>query len=246
MKSEYVSHYLTDNDIANFARQSFNKKAEDYSDEQNARLIRFLARGMSTEDWEVALHNISNEFNELDEIHFNAVELRNIATHWVPFGHPQITLRMQAPVPVRVQCFKHKIGFVESEESRRYISSQPEIYIPEFFRNAPDNAKQGSGEEHSESEHWIGIYKNMTTAAVEIYKLMIKDGICPEQARFILPQGAEVNWVWTGSLYSYANFYNQRINHMAQKEIQLLAAEVDKIIKPLFPVAWPALTSGAY
>jgi thymidylate synthase (FAD) len=75
---------------------------------------------------------------------------------------------------------------------------------------------------------------------------MISDGVCPEQARFVLPQGCEVNWVWTGSLYAYANFYNQRSNSHAQKEIQELAEAVSKIIEPLYPISWKALTKGDY
>lgn len=79
-----------------------------------------------------------------------------------------------------------------------------------------------------------------------MYEHMIADGICPEQARFILPQGCEVNWVWTGSLYAFANAYNQRSDSHAQKEVQDLFAQVDSIIDPLFPVAWRALTRGEY
>lgn len=75
---------------------------------------------------------------------------------------------------------------------------------------------------------------------------MIEDGVCPEQARFILPQGCEVNWVWTGSLYAFANYYSQRSDSHAQRESQELAAEVDAIIAPLFPVSWAALTKGDY
>jgi thymidylate synthase (FAD) len=52
--------------------------------------------------------------------------------------------------------------------------------------------------------------------------------------------------VWTGSLYAFANFYNQRSDSHAQKEIQELAEQVNQIIAPLFPVSWAALTQGAY
>ena len=75
---------------------------------------------------------------------------------------------------------------------------------------------------------------------------MIAAGICPEQARFILPQGCEVNWVWTGSLYAFANAYNQRSDSHAQKEVQELFKQVDEIIAPLYPVSWAALTRGEY
>jgi thymidylate synthase (FAD) len=260
MKATYLNHYLTDEDIANFARQSFAKLAEQYTPEKNHQLIKFLARGMTTGDWNKLIETLLDkgkvdygaplgspmEANNRQAAHDLAVYMRSIPEHWVPFGHPQITLRMQAPIPIRVQCFKHKIGFVESEESRRYISSRPEYFAPPFFRAKAANVKQGSAGEHPQNFAWLSHYKDMCEAAIESYEQMIADGICPEQARFILPQGCEVNWVWTGSLYAFANAYNQRSDSHAQKEIQDLFAEVDKIIAPLFPVAWAALTRGDY
>jgi thymidylate synthase (FAD) len=53
-----------------------------------------------------------------------------------------------------------------------------------------------------------------------------------------------VNWYWTGSLAAFARFYNQRTDHHAQLEIQELALQVGKIIQPLFPVSWEALTGA--
>ena len=50
--------------------------------------------------------------------------------HWTPFGHPQLTLRIKAPVFVRTQCFKHKVGFTENEVSRRYVDEEPEFFFP--------------------------------------------------------------------------------------------------------------------
>lgn len=246
MKAIYENHYLSDTDVANYARQSFAKLAENFSKEKNDHLIRFLARGMMSDEWEKLICNLANQ-SDLAKIKELAVYMRNIPEHWVPFGHPQITLRMQAPIPIRVQCFKHKIGFVESEESRRYISTKPEIFIPPFFRSKPEGSiKQGSGEASHLSDHYLQRYQYHTGTAVALYEEMLADGICPEQARFVLPQGAEVNWVWTGSLYAFANAYNQRSNSHAQKEIQDLFKDVDAIIKPLFPVSWAALTQGNY
>jgi thymidylate synthase (FAD) len=246
MKAEYISHYLTDNDVANFARQSFGKLASQFSDEDNHKLVRFLARGMKTDDWEALITKmgLAKDFDQLREL---AVYLRNIPEHWVPFGHPHITLRMQAPVPIARQAFKHKIGLVESEESRRYIKTEPEFFFPEYFRKAAANVKQGSADEpHEDNEYWMENYRSTCEAAVNNYLGAIEAGICPEQARFFLPQGTEVNWVWTGSLYAYANFYNQRSDSHAQKEIQELAKQVDEIIAPLYPVSWAALTRGEY
>ena len=260
MKAVYENHYLTDKDVANFARQSFAKLAENFTEAQNNKLIQFLARGMASGDWEKLIQTMLDHGaidyaapagssldanNHRDTVKL-AVYLRNIPEHWVPFGHPQISLRMQAPIPIRVQCFKHKIGFVESEESRRYISTRPEVFLPEYFRAKAANVKQGSGDRHDSSDRFMGLYSQAVTRAVDLYEQFLEDGMCPEQARFILPQGCEVNWVWTGSLYAYANFYNQRSNSHAQKEIQELARQVDEIIAPLYPVSWAALTRGEY
>lgn len=245
MKAIYENHYLTDKDVANYARQSFAKLAENFSEEQNNNLIRFLARGMQSGDWETLIAGLQH-LDTKQAAHDMAVYMRNIPEHWVPFGHPQITLRMQAPIPIRVQCFKHKIGFVESEESRRYISSKPEVFIPPYLRAKAANVKQGSGDIHPESELWLTEYEMSVRKAVQLYEEMVAAGICAEQARFVLPQGCEVNWVWTGSLYAFSNMVNQRTDSHAQMEIQLLAAEIDAIIAPLFPVSWAALTKGTY
>lgn len=165
--------------------------------------------------------------------------------HWTPFAHTAVTLRMSAPVPIRTQCFKHKVGMVENEESRRYISNRPEVFVPEFFRSKPEGSiKQGSADKHTDSEAFREIYQRETARAIRYYMLMINEGVCPEQARLILPQGCIVNWIWTGNLMSFANFFNGRTDSHAQAEIQDLARLVGAEIQPLFPYSWEALTNG--
>jgi len=245
MKAVYENHYLSDKDVANYARQSFAALADNFTEEQNNNLIRFLARGMASGDWDKLVYDLVGITNTIEAKKL-AIYLRNIPEHWVPFGHPHISLRMEAPIPIRVQCFKHKVGFVESEESRRYIKSAPKVYIPQHFRQAAESVKQGSGGKHIRSDYWMAEYFDRTSVMVEAYLQAIEDNVCPEQARFFLPQGCEVNWVWTGSLYAFANFYNQRSDSHAQKEIQELAEQVNEIIAPLYPVSWSALTQGNY
>lgn len=245
MQAIYESHYLDDKAVANFARHSFDKLAENFTEAENHKLIQFLARGMSSGDWanliaEMLLVQDPTKAHEL------AHYMRSIPEHWVPFAHPHITLRMGAPVPIRTQCFKHKVGLVESEESRRYISSRPVLYIPDEFRAKAKNIKQGSAGAHPRSESWRLAYTEHCTRGIDLYELMVADGVCPEQARFVLPQGVEVHWVWTGSLYAFANYYTQRSNSHAQKESQVLAEQAGSIIEPLFPVSWAALTRGIY
>ena len=166
--------------------------------------------------------------------------------HWTPFSHTSITLRMTAPIPIRTQCFKHKVGFSENEESRRYIRSNPTFFIPDQFRKAPtESVKQGSGEDFhpTGNKYWQRHFQTVNTMCHESYEMAVAGGMCPEQARFMLPQGTEVSWYWTGSLSAYARFFKQRTDPHAQKEIQDLAKEVQDILKPLYPISWVALTT---
>jgi len=163
--------------------------------------------------------------------------------HWTPLAHTAITLRMKAPVPIRTQCFKHKQGFVENEESRRYIKSRPEYYLP-VWRSSVTNKKQGSGEalvNYKAATEDLE-YRFHMEQSIHRYEAALARGVCEEQARFYLPQGCVVNWYWTGSLAAFARFVGQRTDSHAQVEVQELARMVSDIIEPLYPVCWKALT----
>jgi len=90
----------------------------------------------------VSFASHKDSFDEKDEKLINYLAEHN---HWTPFAHPQITLRVKAPIPIRTQFFKSKVGLVENEISRRYVSIEPEFYYPKW-RSKPDKSKkQGSG-----------------------------------------------------------------------------------------------------
>lgn len=162
--------------------------------------------------------------------------------HWTPFAHAFVTMRFKAPIAVHAQCGKHQIGFAMNTVSRRYVSDTPELFLPEFRTKPEGSIKQGSGALHPDNLIIHHDYFQMCTSAIELYEQMILDGVAPEQARFVLPQGVYTEWVWSGSLQAWARFYNQRSDTHAQQEIQELANMVNDITKNLFPVSWEALT----
>jgi len=164
--------------------------------------------------------------------------------HWTPFAHPQITLRIKAPISVRTQFFKHKQGFVENEISRRYVSFEPDFYRPTWRGKPTNGAKQGSEDFIQVAPNTSSLYDQAIAAAMYAYNTLLEDGVAPEQARFVLPQGMYTEWYWTGSLAAYARFYSQRIDIHAQWEIRQYAEKIGKIISPLFPVSWKELTQS--
>lgn len=243
MKVEYVDNMGDELSVVNAARVSFDKVSE-----WDTRLDHYSEKNdiatWEKDGWYFVDESTSGDiYQRLHDDDARLIRYLAKHNHWTPFAHTAITLRMSAPTPIRTQCFKHKAGLVENEESRRYISSRPEVYIPDEFRSAPEGSvKQGSGGVHKLTEYWIREYTLQSIRSVEMYCDMIADGICPEQARFILPQGCMVNWIWTGNLASYARFYKERTDPHAQKEAQDLAKMVAEIIEPLYPVSWKALT----
>lgn len=247
--AEYIDHMGDDQRVVDVARISFGPLKKVTTPEQDASLIRFLANGVTSKDKAVIINMIQEGSDNYstsgkEEAEWLYDRIRHQAVHWTPFAHTAITLRMKAPIPIRTQCFKHKQGLVENEESRRYISVTPEIFIPEFRSKPEGSIKQGSAGLHPDNAMWKEMYESATGTAVATYERMLKAGIAPEQARFVLPQGAMVNWIWTGNLLAFANFFNKRSDSHAQQEIQDLAHAVAAIVEPLFPVSWAALTKS--
>ena len=159
--------------------------------------------------------------------------------HWTPFGHCSLSLHISAPVFVARQLVKHQVGLVWNEISRRYVDSTPEIYTPPNWRGRADDKKQGSSEEIA----WKRCleYESLVKTCVGTYERMIADGICPEQARMILPQSMMTEWYWSGTLMAFARVCNLRCKKDAQKETREIADKINNICEKEFPVSWKAL-----
>jgi thymidylate synthase (FAD) len=162
--------------------------------------------------------------------------------HWSPFSHCQVKFRFKAPIFVARQLQKHQVGFAWNEVSRRYVDEQPEFWIPEYLRTKADNVKQGSSsEKHPCSDLYIVDLDTLVGQATIVYEEMIKNGICAEQARSILPQSMMTEWIWTGSLYAWSRMHALRIDSHAQREVQFYARRIDEELHRLFPISWDAL-----
>lgn len=215
---QYVSHMGDDLTVVNAARVSFNKESE-WGDHNASGGV------LSSKDEKLIRYLAKHH-------------------HWTPFAHPQITLRIKAPIFVRTQLFKHKVGMVENEVSRRYVVDDPQFYTP-IWRNAPtDGAKQGSSGFVTEpSILMTSGFQEAAEKCVEVYNGLLASGVAPEQARSILPQSTYTEWWWTGSLAAFARVYKQRTDAHAQWEVQRYADAIGEIISPLYPVSWEQLVS---
>lgn len=160
--------------------------------------------------------------------------------HWTPFGHVTLSFRIKAPIFVARQLGKHQIGLVWNEVSRRYVDSEPEFYYPLYWRSKAPNVKQGSSDEEVELPGPLSPYDAMKMA-FELYRVMLRENVCPEQARMILPQNMMTEWIWTGSLAAFARVCKLRLDSHSQKETQEVAQLIWNSIPDCMRLSFTAL-----
>ncbi len=140
--------------------------------------------------------------------------------------------RLRMPVFVERQYFKSVIGVVRNQESRRYIDSEPEFYLPEEWRLQDADVKQGSSTLSLETEG--SMLASLSTASsyahsAETYEFLLKRGVCREQARGVLPTGMYTEFIETGTVAYYKRLIRLRSQLDAQWEIRQYAHELQSI-----------------
>ena len=212
IKVTYIDHMGSDLSVVNAARVSFGKVSEmDMSDAWGPPKLK---------DKDAKL------------IHYLAKH-----GHYSPFGHAFASFHVKAPIFVARQLVKHK--FLRwNEISRRYVDDKPEFYQPNEWRGRADDKKQGSA----------GAVESVPVGALKVqgyclaaYQDLLSGGICPEQARMVLPQSTMTEWYWSGSLDAFMDMCNLRCKLDTQYETRLVAEYILSEMINLFPVSVEAL-----
>jgi len=201
----------SDLSIVNAARASFAKESQELS-AGDARLIDFLIR----------------------------------ENHMSPFRHAFMTFEIKAPLMVARQHWKYVVGSDHSmdswnESSRRYITIDPEFYVPEAnqWRTASEDKKQGSG---GPIGPWQGSLltdelNKYVKQGEALYNMALEQGVAPEQARlFLAAYGLQIVYRWSCSVQSMCLFLTQRLAENSQVEIQQYAEAVRFFAEQKFPV----------
>lgn len=221
MKAEILSHMGDDLTVVNAARVSFNKQVK--------------ALGSSgTEDIQTPI---------LQDRDIKLIKYLANNKHLSPFGHCFVSFRITCPIFVSRQLVKHSYLRI-NEVSRRYVSSDPEIYYPDIWRSKAEDKKQGSGEALGYNGQNISIveYSETVGRALRCYERLLDAGVCEEQARLCLPQSAYTQFYWSGSLDAFAKMCSLRCADDAQAETRVIANQISSAMSQLYPVSWQALT----
>ena len=221
IKATYIDHMGSDISVVNAARVSFGKKSGWEYDETDAyNQKRYLPKA----DTKLILYLADHK-------------------HMSPFGHCFATFHVKAPVFVARQLVKHK--FLRwNEISRRYVDDEPEFYVPDVWRGRSEDKKQGS-------EGVVDVLEESYTSrqerAIAYYMRLVNVvGVCPEQARMVLPQSVMTEWYWSGSLDAFSDMCVLRCASDTQFETRYVAEQISLKMHELFPVSWMALAKGRH
>ena len=215
IKVTYLEHMGSDLSVVNAARVSFGKTSEwnpDWRDDHYTSLLPTDAKLIKY----LAKHK-----------------------HMSPFGHCFASFHVSCPLYVHAQLTKHK--YLRSNTiSRRYVDDDPEFYVPPVWRGRSEDKKQGSSGVITEGQADLTIGCS-NARALQDYKKLLELGVCPEQARGVLPTSTMTEFWWSGSLDAWAKMCVLRMAPDSQYESQLVAKGISGIMSGLFKASWAAL-----
>ena len=171
--------------------------------------------------------------------------------HGTPFEHASMTFYMEMPIFVFREFHRHRIGWSYNEMSGRYKELPPTFYVPAPNRNLVQVGKAGAYEfVPGDSDQYNGAISTMQQVygeAYYAYKQMLENGVAKEVARVVLPVGTYSAQFATCNPRSLMAFLSLRTKHenakfpsFPQREIEMVAEEMETVFAGLFPMTWKA------
>lgn len=212
-KVEYVQHMGDDLTIVNAARVSFGKEKNEL-DNRDKKLIKYLINHQHTSTLE---HNV-------------------------------VTFRFTVPLFVRAQHHRHRT-WSYNEISRRYTEINLNFYEPKTFRTQHKSNRQASNLDTIDPVIWPDLadpdygttasnaIRNHHQRSIQLFNKLLKEGVCREQARGVLPQNMYTEYYGSVNLNNLIKFISLRTHDGAQWEIQKVAIACHDIASELWPHA---------
>lgn len=148
--------------------------------------------------------------------------------HTSCFRHPQLQFRINCPIYVERQLFKHQVGISVNSISGRYVDFSDSYYTINEWRKQSKSSKQGSDGliEPEQQKTAKIIEEKVLTVCKQAYQNLLAMGIAKEQARSVLPLSLETEFIWTGSLLAFFHMCDLRLKPDAQAETRWVVEQM--------------------
>ncbi|MBQ7110763.1 MAG: FAD-dependent thymidylate synthase [Thermoguttaceae bacterium] len=164
--------------------------------------------------------------------------------HTTPFEMAEIKILVRVPMDVWRQWIRHRSASVNEYSTRYSVAiDSANATAPDAWRRQATSNRQGS-EGGFDAE--IGAELTASEAAFqrsarELYERRVELGVAREQARKDLPLSTYTEAYWKIDLHNLFHFLSLRMEKHAQLEIREYATTIgEKIVRPLFPIAYDA------
>lgn len=167
--------------------------------------------------------------------------IRYLMRHWhnTPFEMVEFKFHIKMPIYIARQHMRHRMANI-NEYSARYSIVPDEHYKPETLRGQSKINHQGSEGEIDKNEERTCTLNKHFDNSFEIYKYLLEDGCCREQARGVLTQSTYTEFYWKIDLHNLMHYLRLRMEPGAQKEIRDYANAIYDLVKPLVPITMKA------
>ena len=164
--------------------------------------------------------------------------------HWSVFEQAFMTLEINTTRGLAAQILRHR-SFTYQEFSQRYADVsfiREDIPLPEL-RSQDEKNRQNSIDDVDPDivEKYNTKMKDHFDKSIDLYKMMLRDGIAKECASFVLPLATPTRIYMTGSCRSWIHYINLRSAHGTQKEHMDLVENVRKVFVAQYPTVATAL-----
>ena len=164
--------------------------------------------------------------------------------HWSVFEQAFMTVEINTTRGLAAQILRHR-SFTYQEFSQRYADVsyiREDIPLPELRRQDEKN-RQNSIDDVDPAivERYNKMMREHFNKGIDLYKLMLRDGIAKECARFVLPLATPTRLYMTGSIRSWIHYINLRSADGTQKEHMDLVENIRIVFIRQFPVVSEAL-----
>lgn len=173
--------------------------------------------------------------------------------HTSPFEMVEFKFHAKMPIFVARQWIRHRTASL-NEMSARYSILDKEFYVPSVEEMGVQSKVNNQGRvnefNQDQAEYIRQLLINDAQRNYEHYEYMLndkgdktpkdpsRDMLARELARMNLSLNFYTQWYWKIDLHNLLHFLNLRMDPHAQREIQLYAFEMAKIVKESVPITW--------
>jgi len=147
---------------------------------------------------------------------------------WIDVGHESVIEHASATFYIRAsrafthELVRHRLASY-SQRSQRYVKeSEPKYIEPPELKSI-------------KSSETTSIFKKAMHEAWDAYNELLKLGVKPEIARYVLPNACETQIVMTMNFRELRHFIKLRTSERALPEMRAVAGEIRRMIKELAP-----------